>query len=175
MNTFGIPLEGGRVFVILAYSAFALTSLDTATRIGRYLMQELAGELPEGNPVRKAASNMYIATGLTIAVSVIFLVAGYQKIWPIFGSANQLLAALALLAITAWMYKKGTHSFSTIIPMIVMFAVTFTALVLIIIKNFQPNGFVPLAVVGIVLFALAVIQLVEATVIIAKGYKNNAQ
>ena len=59
--------------------------------------------------------------------------------------------------------------------MIVMFAVTFTALVLIIIKNFQPNGFVPLAVVGIVLFALAVIQLVEATVIIAKGYKNNAQ
>lgn len=175
MNTFGIPLEGGRVFVILAYSAFALTSLDTATRIGRYLMQELAGELPEGNPVRKAASNMYIATGLTIAVSVIFLVAGYQKIWPIFGSANQLLAALALLAITAWMYKKGTHSFSTIIPMIVMFAVTFTALVLIIIKNFQPNGFIPLAVVGIVLFALAVIQLVEATVIIAKGYKNNAQ
>ena len=105
---------------------------------------------------------MYVATLATVGVSVIFLVAGYAKVWPIFGSANQLLAALALLAITAWVLNKGKHSFETIIPMIFMFAVTFTALVLIIIKNFQPGGFIPLSVIAIVLFVLAILQLIEA-------------
>jgi carbon starvation protein len=162
MNTFGINLQVGKVFITLAYSAFALTSLDTATRIGRYLLQELAGEAKKPNPVTKTVSNMYVATLATVGISVIFLVAGYAKVWPIFGSANQLLAALALLAITAWVLNKGKHSFETIIPMIFMFAVTFTALVLIIIKNFQPGGFVPLSIIAIVLFALAVLQLIEA-------------
>jgi carbon starvation protein len=162
MNTFGINLQVGKVFVTLAYSAFALTSLDTATRIGRYLLQELAREAKKPNVVTKAAGNMYVATILTVAVSVIFLVAGYAKVWPIFGSANQLLAALALLAITAWVINKGKHSFETVIPMIFMFAVTFTALVLMIIKNFQPGGFIPLSVIAIVLFVLAVMQLIEA-------------
>jgi carbon starvation protein len=162
MNAFGINMQVGKVFVTLAYSAFALTSLDTATRIGRYLLQELAGEAKKPNPVTKVASNMYVATLATVGISVIFLVAGYAKVWPIFGSANQLLAALALLAVTAWVLNKGKHSFETIIPMIFMFAVTFTALVLIIIKNFQPGGFVPLSIIAVVLFVLAILQLIEA-------------
>ncbi len=172
MSTFGIPVNAGRVFVTLAYSAFALTSLDTATRIGRYLMQELAGEWADRNKVAKACSNMYVATALTIVGSVIFLIGGYEKVWPIFGSANQLLAALALLAITAWMLKKGKSSFSTVIPMCFMFAVTFTALVMIIVKNFKAGGFVPLSIVGIVLFALAIVQLIEAVRVLSKGSRN---
>jgi carbon starvation protein len=171
MHTFGIPLQVGKVFVTLAYSAFALTSLDTATRIGRYLLQELSGGKNAKGIAAKACSNMYVATIITVAASIVFLLAGYVKIWPIFGSANQLLAALALLAITAWMLKKGKKSLETIIPQIFMFAVTFTALILLIIKNLQPNGFVPLSVIGIILFLLAVLQLIEAVRVFA-GRKN---
>lgn len=163
MASFGIPFQAGNVFITLAYSAFALTSLDTATRIGRYLLQELSGDLPEGNAVRKVGSNMYVATIVTIAISVVFLVAGYTRVWPIFGSANQLLAALALLALSAWIgNKKGTRSPETIVPMLFMFVVTLTSLTLMIVKNFQEGGFKPLGVIAAVLFVLAILQLVEA-------------
>lgn len=168
MNAFGVPLSIGKVFVTLAYSAFALTSLDTATRIGRYLMQELAGSAKNPNVVTKSCNNMYVATGLTIVVSVIFLVAGYAKIWPIFGSANQLLAALALLAVSSWVLNKGKKTFETLIPVVFMFAVTFTALVLLIIKNFKEGGFIPLAVIGCVLFVLAILQVIEAVKVFTK-------
>lgn len=171
MNSFGVPVKMGTVFVTLAFSAFALTSLDTATRIGRFLMQELSENLPEANPLRKVGGNMYIATIATIAVSVIFLVAGYAKVWPIFGAANQLLAAFALMAITAWVLKKGKHSLETIIPMVLMFAITLTALFILIKKNLSAGGFVPLAIVGIVLFILAILQILEAISIFKKATK----
>jgi carbon starvation protein len=177
MHTFGVPVQTGRVFVTLAYSAFALTSLDTATRIGRYLMQELAGDVNRPNRFTRSCGNIYIATILTIAVSVILLIAGYQKIWPIFGSANQLLAALALLAVTAWVLRKGKKSWETIIPVIFMFAVTFTAIVLLVYQHLVAffaalhvpvagsNPWIdhlPLSVIGSVLFVLAVLQVIEA-------------
>jgi carbon starvation protein len=177
MNAFGIPVQIGKVFVTLAYSAFALTSLDTATRIGRYLMQELASDTKKPNAVTKACSNMYVATVLTIGISVILLIAGYAKIWPIFGSANQLLAALALLAVSAWVIRKGKKTWETIIPVVFMFAVTFTAIVILVSQH--ATAFVsalktpaagsnpwidhlPLAVIGTVLFVLAVLEVVEA-------------
>jgi carbon starvation protein len=169
MNTFGVPVSVGRVFVTLAYSAFALTSLDTATRIGRYLLQELSGGKQAKHVITKACSNMYVATLLTVGVSIVFLVAGYAKVWPIFGSANQLLAALALLAITAWVLRKGKKSFETIVPLVFMFAVTFTALVMLITQNFRKGGFIPLSIIGIVLFALAILQVIEAVNVLVFG------
>jgi carbon starvation protein len=190
MNAFGIPLQGGKVFVTLAYSAFALTSLDTATRIGRYLVQELAQGAKKQNTFTKAVSNMYVATVLTIAISVVLLIAGYAKIWPIFGSANQLLAALALLAITAWLLRKGQKAWETIIPVIFMFAVTFTAIVMLVIQHAKAfvlalssptagsNPWIdhlPLAVIGCVLFVLAVLQVIEAVRVLSRPRaKENA-
>jgi len=174
MNAFGVPLDIGKVFVSLAYSAFALTSLDTATRIGRYLLQELSGGKEAKNPITKATSNMYVATIVTVGVSIVFLAAGYAKIWPIFGSANQLLAALALLAITAWMLRQGKKSQETIVPVIFMFAVTFTALVNIIASNLNPanaKAFAPLAVIGCILFVLAVLQVIEAVHVLSSNKK----
>jgi carbon starvation protein len=188
MNTFGIPLQVGKVFVTLAYSAFALTSLDTATRIGRYLLQELAQDAKKPNKITKACSNMYVATGLTILISVLLLIAGYAKIWPIFGSANQLLAALALLAITAWVLKQGKKSWETIIPVIFMFAVTFTALVMLIVQHIKAlagaieaakattavyMNHLPLIIIACVLFVLAILQVIEAVKVLSK--KNIAK
>lgn len=164
MNSFGIPLEAGKIFVTLTYASFALTSLDSATRIGRYLLQEL-GEYTnkKGENVKLFICNPYVATFLTVGFSLLFTAYGWQRIWPIFGSANQLLAGLALLAIAAWIKNTMKRtSWETVIPLIFMFAVTFSALVLLIIQNFQKatvDGYV-LGCIGAMLIILAVIELV---------------
>ncbi|MDW7680166.1 MAG: carbon starvation protein A, partial [bacterium] len=103
----GIPLNVGITFAALAVSAFALTSLDTATRLGRFAFQEF---FRTENPtsVQRALTNRFIATVFTVVPAGILALSGsYSAIWPIFGSANQLLAALALLAGSVWLTKKG--------------------------------------------------------------------
>lgn len=161
MSSFGIPLEVGKVFVILSYSAFALTSLDTATRIARYIFQELCDSF--GEQVKKTAGNMYVATIITVGLASMLLAYGYQKIWPIFGSSNQLLAALSLLAITAWLVRKKKNSLFIIIPMVFMFVVTLTSLALLV-RNylFSETKNILLGVFAIVLFVLAIVLIIEA-------------
>jgi len=88
----------GKVFITLAFSAFALTSLDTATRLGRYIFQEYFET--EGGK-KSWIADKYVATIITVLVSYLLVTYGYQKIWPIFGSSNQMLSTLALLALTA--------------------------------------------------------------------------
>lgn len=161
MTGFGIPVQIGVVFVTLCFSAFALTSLDTATRIGRYILQELC----EGKSGKKnlVSGNKYIATAITVLLSFGLILYGYTKIWPIFGSANQLLAALALLAITAWLTKNGKKSLFTIIPMIFMFIVTLSALGLLVKDYlFTAEKNYILGIIAIVLFILAIVLIVEA-------------
>lgn len=161
MSGFGIPVSIGQVFVTLCFSAFALTSLDTATRIGRYLLQELmSGKSGKQNA---ASQNMYLSTAITVGLSFILMMFGYKTIWPIFGSANQLLAALALLAITAWLAKQGKKNVFTIIPMAFMFIVTLTALGFVIYNNFLvEGGNIILGIIAVVLFILAIVLIVEA-------------
>jgi carbon starvation protein len=158
MNSFGIPLEFGKVFVILAFTAFALTSLDTATRLGRYVFQEFF-ETVGGKG--STLTNKYVATLITIVCSSLILAYGYQKIWPIFGSANQLLAALALLAVTAWLTRIGKNRIVTLIPMIFMFCVTLSALIILTRNYFIAKNYI-LVVIAIVLFILAIVLLLEA-------------
>lgn len=157
MNTFGIPLEVGKVFVILAYSAFALTSLDTATRIGRYVFQEF---FDNGKEKKSVLTNMYVATFFTVAASLGLVLYGYAKIWPIFGATNQLLGGLALLALTAWFVRMKKKTIMTVIPMIFMFAVTLTALVLLIIKFYNTAAWI-LFVLAILMFVLAIFLIAE--------------
>ncbi|EQB87038.1 carbon starvation protein [Clostridium punense] len=161
MNSFGLSVEVGKVFVILAFSAFALTSLDTATRIGRYIFQEFFDEASEGT--KKIGQNIYVSTIVTVAASCAILVYGYSKIWPIFGSANQLLAALALLALTSWFVSMGKKTSMVLVPMILMFCVTLSALALLIKQYIfgATTNFI-LGIFAIVLFVLAIILLIEA-------------
>ncbi|WP_027307574.1 carbon starvation protein A [Caloramator sp. ALD01] len=170
MSKIGIPFEVGKVFIILAFTAFALTSLDTATRLGRYIFQEYV-ETVFGKESK--LNNMYISTLLTVLFSALLLMFGYQKIWPIFGTANQLLSALALLAVTAWLARNNKKNIMTIIPMIFMFAVTLTALVLLTINFFKAKNYV-LFVIAILLFIFA-IELIVETYKVLSGAKSSKE
>ncbi len=164
MTSFGIPFELGKVFVILAFTAFALTSLDTATRLGRYLLQELFETVFGKNSFM---TNKYLATILTIGASWGLLSYGYTKIWPVFGSTNQLLAALALLSLSAWLAKQGKKIFYIVIPMVFMFAVTLSALVILVRNNFIANNYV-LVTIAVAELVLAVILIIEATRVLVR-------
>lgn len=118
--------------LILAVSAFCLTSLDTATRLARYMLQEFA--VDEGTDVksltgvRKALANPYISTVITVILGGLLMTGGYTKIWPLFGASNQLLAALALLASAAWLGNVGKNNKMFYVPMVFMLAATLTSL-----------------------------------------------
>jgi carbon starvation protein len=157
MSKFGIPVPIGSVFVILAFSAFALTSLDTATRIGRYMFQEMT---TKADGTKSPLNNMYVATAITVGLSALLLSYGYAKIWPIFGSANQLLAGLSLLAVSAWLAKSGKKNIMTVIPMVFMFLVTLTALLLVAKNNFS-GGSVIIGILASILFVLAIVLIVN--------------
>lgn len=161
MSKFGIPFEIGKTFVALAVSAFALTTLDTATRLGRFIFQEYF-EDPE-KETQSPLTNMYVSTTITVVLSSVFAVAGWSRIWPIFGSANQLLAALALMAVALWL-KKNEKDFGMLtIPMVFMLIVTLTALGFLIKNNFTAANYV-MVIFPVLLFILAIVLAVQ-------GYK----
>ena len=158
MSKFGIPFEIGKTFVALAVSAFALTSLDTATRLGRFIFQEYF-EDPE-KETQSPLTNMYVSTTITVVLGALLAIGGWSKIWPIFGSANQLLAALALMAVALWL-KKNKKSFNMLtIPMIFMLIVTLTALGFLIKSNFIDSNYV-MVVFPVLLFILAIVLAVQ--------------
>lgn len=167
MNGFGVPIEVGKVFVTLAFASFALTSLDTATRIGRYVFQEFFDKGEEKS--KSIFANMYVSTAITVLASIILIIFGYKKIWPIFGSANQLLAALSLLALTAWLARSKKKNWMTLIPMVFMFCVTLTALGFLI-KGYlfgeAPN--IVLGVLAIILFVLAIVLIITTAKTLSK-------
>lgn len=151
-----ISVNAGQTFAALAVSAFALTSLDTATRLARFMFQEFF-EIRDEPEKKSILQNRFVATGITVAVGAALTFSGQtMSIWPVFGSANQLLAALALLALTAWVaYLRKGYLF-VMIPMLFMFAVTLTSLGMLIYTNFIATNYT-LAVISTLLFALAVL------------------
>ena len=163
MVSFGIPYELGKSFTSLAISAFALTSLDTATRLGRFIFQEFFES--EGNS-KKIVTNKYVSTTITVVLGGMLAVMGYEKIWSIFGAANQLLAAIALLAIASWLSNIGKDNKPFIIPMVFMFAVTLTSLVLEVKNNIGVNYL--LVFFAVALFILALILIKESIGVLTK-------
>lgn len=157
----GVPPAIAISFVALTVSAFALTTLDTCTRLARFSMQELC----EGNLLPGAdffANNRFAATLIPLLLSILLLMSGeFTTLWPIFGSANQLLAALALLAVTVWLYRIGVNPMFTLIPMIFMFAVTLSSLFIFAYKNFYANKYL-LAVIAVLLSILSITLMVLA-------------
>jgi carbon starvation protein len=162
LTVFGIPVDFGKIFISLAISAFALTSLDTATRIGRFIFQEFFEKFDaEGKQIKSILVNRYFATIVTVVPGGVIAFMGYSKVWPIFGSANQLLGALAFLGLSAFMIKMGKSAKMFLIPMVFMFAVTFTALTLIIKANIATKNYI-LLVIGAALLILAIILVIQA-------------
>ncbi|MFD3158504.1 carbon starvation protein A [Haloimpatiens sp. FM7330] len=163
MTSFGLPYTTGKSFTALAISAFALTSLDTATRLARFIFQELFESSKQGKeaqPKPNILTNRFVATGITVVLGGALTFKGWTKIWPLFGSANQLLAALALLSLAVWLKRSGKEHRMATIPMVFMFAVTLFALGLLIKANIGKSTI--LLVFAIILMILSVVLIVEA-------------
>jgi len=157
MSSFGLPMEIGTSFVALTVSAFLLTSLDSATRLGRYAVQEFCEERAP-----KLAKNPHAATAVVVALAAVLALSGtWTTVWPIFGAANQMLGALALLAVTAWLAKRKTKTAFTAIPMVLMFIITLSALVVIMQQNFIKGNYI-LVVIASLLFVLCIALVLEA-------------
>ena len=133
LETLGVPVEIATVFMTMCVSALALTSLDSVARIGRMSFQELFYEdttdPAKMSGIRKVLTNKYFATIITLFFGWLLCLGGYNNVWPLFGSANQLLAALVLIALSVFLKTTGRTGWTLYIPMFTMLAVTFTALI----------------------------------------------
>lgn len=160
----GVPAAAGRHLALLALSTFLLTTLDTCTRLARFALEEFFGLDRARAAVRWGAT---LASVVPPAVLVFTpfrnaageTIAAWQAIWPVFGATNQLLAGLALLAVSIWLRRTGRNHLVTTVPMIFMITMTVTALLQIA----WANG--PASLVGGIaslLLALAILLVVEA-------------
>ena len=159
--------------LVLTYSAFCLTSLDTATRLARFMFQEFwlepgetAKDVKEG--WKKVMVNPYFATILTVVLGILLGMTGYAKIWGLFGAANQLLAGIGLLAVATWLGNVGKNNKMFLIPMAFMIVVTICSLCLTVknqIGMIAAGGadWGPWAqtIFGILLIALAIVLVIE--------------
>lgn len=162
--------------LILAVSAFCLTSLDTATRLARYMFQEFwvkpGEELKDLTGARKVLTNPYVATAITVIIGIALGMTGYAKIWALFGAANQLLAALGLLAVAAWLGKIGRDNKMFIIPMVFMLLVTLTSLVFTIITQVGLITSGTDVTWGVVRGVIAVLLIILAIDLVVEGVKT---
>ena len=128
---FGVPVYVATSFMTMCVSALALTSLDAVARIGRMSFQELfsVDDMEHAAPWRKLLCNTYFSTIVTLLCGYVLTKIGYANIWPLFGSANQLLSALVLLTLCVFLKVTGRSNKMLFPPLIIMFCVTFTALV----------------------------------------------
>ncbi len=153
----GISVIAAKSFVALSVSAFALTTLDTATRLARYSFQEFF-ETSKTKNEKSILKNRFASTAITVAFGLALTFSGHtMTLWPVFGSANQLLAALALLAVTVWVSNLKLNYLFTLIPMIFMFGVTLSALAMLFYNNLINNNNFVLSIISIILFVLAVL------------------
>lgn len=164
MVSIGIPIQYGIAFGVLMLNAFILTTLDTCARLSRYVLSETIGQ--------KALflNNKYVATGIGLVIAY-FLTIGnnWRILWPVFGAANQLIAALSLLVISAYVfgYKKSTRY--TLIPGIFMLATTEAALIYQLLWQYIPEGNIVLSILAAVLMVLGVIIALEVYKRLRKG------
>ena len=133
LEKLGVPVQVATVFMTMCVSALALTSLDSVARIGRMSFQELfygeSTDPKQMTPAQRVLTNKYFATVITLFFGYLLTLGGYSNVWPLFGSANQLLAAMVLIALAVFLKTTGRTGWTLYIPMFMMLAVTFTALV----------------------------------------------
>ena len=162
---FGVPVYVAQCFMTMCVSALALTSLDAVSRIGRMSWQELfsVDDMEHAAPWRKFLCNTYVSTVITLVYGFILAKIGYSNIWPLFGSANQLLSALVLATLCVFLKVTGRSNKMLFPPLIIMLCVTFTALVQRLIAMVQAY------VAGSATFWVEGLQLIIAVLLIALG------
>ena len=172
--------------LVLTYSAFCLTSLDTATRLARFMFQEFwlepgetAADVKEG--WKKVMVNPYFATILTVVLGILLGMNGYGKIWGLFGAANQLLAGIGLLAVATWLGNLGKNNKMFLLPMGFMIIVTIASLCLtvknqvgMIMAGGADWGPWAQSILGVLLIALAIVLVIEGVQTLKNPKKANA-
>lgn len=169
----------------LAVSVFALTSLDSGTRLARYMFAELF--IPEGKTrddltgIAKVMSHPMVSTGVMVIIGCGMGFMGLSQIWGVFGAANQLLAGIAMLAVAAWLGNVGKNNKMFFVPMVFMLAATITSLVMTIFKKIALIGaggaawgdwFQMIWSIGLVV--LAVILVVQGVQVLTKKKEQKA-
>lgn len=169
--------------LVLTYSAFCLTSLDTATRLARFMFQEFF--LEPGQTVedvkdgwKKTMVNPYVATIITVILGIVLGMTGYSKIWGLFGAANQLLAGIGLLAVATWLGNVGKNNKMFLLPMGFMIIVTICSLCVtvknqigIISAGGADWGPYAQAILAVILIILAVVLVIEGIQTLSKQKK----
>ncbi len=157
----GVPMEVAQALIALVAVSFALTSLDSGTRLLRYNIEEIASSIG-ANFIERYSSS-------TIAVALIGLFAFYEingqpaglALWSLFGSTNQVLGALTLLTVVVYLRQRGANYWPYLIPMAFMMVVTFTAMVIDLEKYWQSGNLLLTFVAGCI-FALSIWLGIEA-------------
>ena len=162
---FGVPVYIAQCFMTMCVSALALTSLDAVARIGRMSFQELfsTDDMAHAEGWRKVLCNVYFATIITLAGGFVLAKIGYNNIWPLFGSANQLLSALVLATLCVFLKVTGRSNKMLFPPLVILLCVTFTALLQRVIALVQAVA------AGSATFLVEGLQLIIAVLLIALG------
>ncbi|MEE1313757.1 MAG: carbon starvation protein A [Lachnospiraceae bacterium] len=165
LEMFGIPIYVAQCFMTMCVSALALTSLDAVARIGRMSFQELfnTDDMENAAGWRKLFCNTYFSTFVTLAFGYILTRIGYANIWPLFGSANQLLSALVLITLCVFLKVTGRQNKTLLPPLVIMLCVTFTALIQ------RSIGLVKAFSAGTAVFMVEGLQLIIAILLMILG------
>jgi len=171
LSNIGIPLVFAQTLLAVFVVSFAGTTIDTATRIQRYVVQELAEDFK-----LKPLVNKYAATAVVVIAAFLLASAqpggsGAMLLWPLFGATNQLLAGLALLVISIYLRKSGKPMVYTLIPMIFMIIMTGWGMVLNMIGFYQTGNWL-LFGIDFVIFALEIWMIIECVSTIGKSRKT---
>ena len=131
-NIFGLPAGFSACFITMCVSALGMTTIDSVARIGRMSFQEMIkpSDGVEASGAQKFFMDKYVSTILTLIFAYGLCLAGYMNIWPLFGAANQLLSALVLISLAVFLKMTNRKGWMLYGPMIFMFIVTMTALVM---------------------------------------------
>lgn len=170
LGSLGINKQFALNFALLAFATFVYDTLDVATRLGRYVFQELTGW--------RGRISVYISAFATLIFPVIFVsrkiideqgnaIPVWRAFWSVFGSSNQLLAALVLLGISVWLFKNRMRYIITLLPSVFMMAVAVVSLYFIL----RPGIFNPLGITGSILLVLALLLIIEAVKVFTKKIK----
>ena len=162
---FGVPVYVAQCFMTMCVSALALTSLDAVARIGRMSFQELfsVDDMKNAEGWRKLLCNTYFSTIVTLLFAFVLTRIGYANIWPLFGSANQLLSALVLVTLCVFMKVTGRSNKMLFPPLVIMLGVTGTALVQ------RTSALVKAYAAGSATFLAEGLQLIIAVLLMALG------
>ena len=154
-NALGLTVAFATVAGILIVEGFLITTLDSAVRLNRYLFEELWKSVFVDPPL--LLRKFWFNSGLSVILMLLLAWnQGYKLIWPLFGSTNQLLAALTLIALTVWLHHAGRKSWFTLIPAVIMFITTVGSLIYNLFVKYIPQHNLILATTDIILLALSV-------------------